>query len=58
MNDRETIAAMARAIAANAEIIARHPDDWASTLQARANMIRADLMRLDDAIRDRFPGDR
>lgn len=58
MNDRDIIAILARSIAANAEMIARNPNDWASSLSDRASLIRADLSRLEDAIRDRIPGDR
>lgn len=50
----------ARAIAANAEMIATNPGDWADNLQQRANQIRQDLHTLENAIRDKMDrgGDR
>ena len=58
MSNREMIAILARSIAANAEMIARNPNDWAQNLSQRASLIRADLSRLDDLIRECIPGDR
>ncbi len=57
---RDIIRMAARAIAANAEMIATNPGDWASSLQARADQIRQDLHTLESAIRDKMDqgGDR
>ena len=52
MSDRRHIAALARAIAANAERIADKPDDWADNLSSRASLIAKDLSELQDLIRD------
>lgn len=57
---RDIIRMAARAIAANAEMIATNPGDWADNLQQRANQIRQDLHTLENAIRDKMDrgGDR
>lgn len=58
MTDRDMIAVLARSIAAQAEMIALNPNDWASNLYSRANLIRCELSRLEDLIREFVPGDR
>ena len=54
MDRTKLIEALARSIAANAEVIAMNPNDWPDSLHARASTISADATKLLAAIQDQI----
>lgn len=58
MADTETIRALAQAIAANANAIARNPNDWSDSIQSRISLIAEDLQRLRREVDRNSGGDR